>query len=76
MKHFATWMAYVRETVKNQSIDLKFIASGANSADIFMKGLGKTKTQQHFARLSAMRWCQGLPSASQGVNDRMVSQDP
>ena len=59
-------MAYVRETVKNQSIDLKFIASGANCADIFMKGLGKTKTQQHLARLSAMRWCQGLPSASQG----------
>ena len=25
-KHFATRMAYVRETVKNQSIDLKFIA--------------------------------------------------
>ena len=54
-KHFATRMAYVRETVKNQSIDLKFIASGDNCADIFTKGLGKTKTQQHLARLSAMR---------------------
>ena len=71
---FATRMAYVRETVKNQSIDLKFIASGDNCADNFKKGLGKTKTQQHLARLSAMR-CQGLPSASQGGNDRRVSYD-
>ena len=54
-KHFATRMAYVRATVKNQSIDLKFFASGDNCADIFTKGLGKTKTQQHLARLSAMR---------------------
>ena len=43
-KHFATRMAYVRETVKNQSIYLKFIASGDNCADIFTKGLGKRKT--------------------------------
>ena len=75
-KHFATRMAYVRETVKNQSIDLKFIASGDNCADIFMKGLGKTKTQQHLARLSAMRWYQGLPSCSQGGNDQIMSHDP
>ena len=75
-KHFATRMAYVRETVKNQSIYLNVIASGENCADIFTKGLGKTKTQQHLAWLSAMRGCQGLPSASQGANDRMVSHDP
>ena len=80
-KHFATRMAsgrigYVRETVKNQSIDLKFIASGDNCADILTKGLGKTKTQQHLARLSAMRGCQDLPSASQGGNDQMMSHDP
>ena len=75
-KHSATRMAYVRETVKNQPIDLKFIASGDNCADIFTKGLGKTKTQQHLARLSAMRGCQGLPFASQGGNDRMMSHDP
>ena len=43
-KHVATRMAFVRETVKNQSIDLKFIASGDNCADIFTNGLGKTKT--------------------------------
>ena len=54
-KHFATRMAYVRKTVKNQSIDLKFIASGDNCADIFTKGLGESKTQQHLARLSAKR---------------------
>ena len=53
-KHFATQMAYVRETVKKQSIDLKFIASGDNCADIFTKGLGRTKTQHHLARLSAV----------------------
>ena len=75
-KHFATRMAYVRETVKNQSIDLKFVASGDNCSDIFTKGLGKTKTQQHLARLSAMRGCQGLPSASQGGNDQMMSHNP
>ena len=75
-KHFATRMAYVRETVKNQSIDLKFIASGDNCADIFTKGLGKTKMQQHLARLSAMRGYQGLPSASQSGNDQMMSHDP
>ena len=75
-KHFATRMAYVRETVKNQSIDLKFIASGDNCADIFTKGLGKTKTQQHLARLSAMRGYQGLPSASQGGNDQMIATTP
>ena len=75
-KHFATRMAYVREIVKNQSIDLKFIASGDNCADIFTKGLGKTKTQQHLARLSAKRGCQGLPSASQGGNDQLMSDDP
>ena len=69
-------MAYVRETVKNQSIDLKFIAGGDNCADIFTKGLGETKTQQHLARLSAMRGYQGLPSTSQGGNDQMMSQDP
>ena len=74
-KHFATRMAYVRETVKNQSIDLNFIASGENCADIFTKGLGKTKTQQHLARLSTKRGCQGLTSASQGGNDQMVSHD-
>ena len=54
-QHFATRMAYVRETVRNQSINLKFIASGEICADIFTKGLGKTKTQQHLARLSSMR---------------------
>ena len=75
-KHFATQIAYLRETVKNQSIDLKFIASGDNCADIFTKGLGRTKTQQHLARLSAMRGYQGLPSASQGGNDQMMSHDP
>ena len=66
----------MRETVKNQSIDLKFIASGDNCADIFTKGLGKTKTQQHLTRQSAMRGYQGLPSASQGENDQMMSHDP
>ena len=75
-KHFATRMANVRKTVKNQSNDLKFNASGDNCADIFTKGLGKTKTQQHFAWLSAMRCCQRLPSASQGGNDWMVNHDP
>ena len=75
-KHFATRMAYVRETMKNQSIDLKFIASGDSCTDIFTKGLGKTKAQQHLARLSAMRGCQGVPSASQGGNDQMMSHDP
>ena len=75
-KHFATRMAYLRETVKNQSVDLKFIASCDNCADIFTKGLGKTRSQQHLGRLSAMRGCQSLPSASEGGNDRMVSHDP
>ena len=75
-KHFATRMAYVRETVKNQSIDLKFIASGDKCAEIFTKGLGETKTQQHLARLSAMRGYQGLSSTSQGGNHQMMSQDP
>ena len=75
-KHFATRMAYVRETVMYHSINLKFTASGDSCADIFTKGLGKTKTQQNLARLSAMRGCQGLPSASQGRNDRIVSHDP
>ena len=74
-KHFATRMAHVRETVKNQSINLEFKASGENCADIFTKGLGKTKSQQHLARLSAMQGCQGLPSASQGGSDRMLSHD-
>ena len=74
-KHIATRTAFVRETVKNESIDLKFIATGENWADILTKGLGKTKTRQHLARLSAMRGCQGLPSASQGGNGRTVSHD-
>ena len=74
--YFATRMANVRETVKNQSINLKFVTSAEKSADMFMKGLGKTKTQQHLARLSAMRGCQGLPSASQGGNDQKVNHDP
>ena len=39
-KDFATQTAYVRDMMKNQSIDLKFIASGDNCADIFTKGLG------------------------------------
>ena len=39
-KDFATRTAYVRDMMKNQSIDLKFIASGDNCADIFTKGLG------------------------------------
>ena len=51
-KHFLTRMTYVRETVKNQSSDLKFIASGDNCADISTKGQSKTKTQQHFACVS------------------------
>ena len=75
-KHFATRMAYVRETIQMQSINLKFIGSGDNCADIFTKGLGKTKTQHHLARLSAMRGFQGLPSASQGGIDQMMSGDP
>ena len=74
-KHIANRMAFVRETVKNESIDLKFIVTGETWADILTKGLGETKTQQHLARLSAMQGCQDLPSASQGGNGRMVSHD-
>ena len=51
MKHFATRMVYVRETVKNQSIDLKFITRGDNYADIFTKGLGKAGVSRFAIRL-------------------------
>ena len=44
----------------------KLKASGSNWAYISTKGVGKTKTQNHFDRLSAMPGCHGLPSASQG----------
>ena len=50
-KLFAKRMAYVRETVKNQSIGLKNFASGDSCAVIFTKPLDKTKTQHHFAGL-------------------------
>ena len=66
----------VNRTYCPKPIDLKFTASGSNCADNFTKRLGKTKTQQHFPRLSAMRGCQGLPDVSQGGNGRMVSYDP
>jgi hypothetical protein len=75
-KHFATRMAYVRATIQKRSTSLKFIGSGDNCADIFNKRLGETKTQHHLARLSAMRGFQGLPSASQGGIDQMMSGDP
>ena len=68
-KHFGTRMAYLWETVKNQSIHLKFIASGDNCADIFTKRLGRTKTQQRLARLAI----HGFPSTLQGGTDGMVS---
>lgn len=59
-KHFATRLAFIKDTVRNKSnrIELTFVPSAQNQADIFTKGLGKTKTAQHLEGLSAMRGCQ------------------
>ena len=51
-KHFASRMVYVRETVKNQSIDLKIIASDDNCTDFFRNGLGKTQRSRFGIRLA------------------------
>ena len=75
-KHYATRMAYVRETIKAGAIDIQYVPSEENSADIFTKGLGKTKTLHHLARLTAKRGCQDLPSASQGGNRKVMQQRP
>ena len=75
-KYFAFRKAYVRETVKKQLFDLKFIASGGNCPYIFTTELVKTKMQHHLARLSPMRGRQCVPSVSQSGTDRMISLDP
>ena len=48
-KHFATRQAFLRDTVKcrEHGIDLKFVSSADNMADLFTEGLGRLKTIQH-----------------------------
>ncbi len=59
-KHFATRLAFVRDILQDErrGIQLNFVATADNQADLFTKGLGKTKTQQHLQQLSAKRGCQ------------------
>ena len=59
-KHFATRLAFVRDILQNETraIKLDFVATNDNQADLFTKGLGKTKTQQHLQQLSAKWGCQ------------------
>ena len=62
MKHFATRLAFLKDTVKCQEhgFDLKFFSSADNMAELFTKGLGRLKTIQHTKRLSAKRGVSGL----------------
>ena len=59
-KHFATRVAFLKDTVKcrEHGIDLKFVSSADNMADLFTKGLGRLKTIEHTKGLSAERGCQ------------------
>ena len=59
-KHFATRLAFVRDIMKDETrgIKLDFVATTDNPADLFTKGLVKTKNQHHLHRLSAKWGCQ------------------
>ena len=48
------------KTRKAGAFVIQYIPSGENRADIFTKGLGKTKTLHHLARLTAKRGYQDL----------------
>ena len=52
-KHFATRLAFVRDILQDErrGIKLDFVATADNRADVFKKGLVKTKMQQHLQRL-------------------------
>ena len=54
-KHFATRLAFLKDTVKcrEHGIDLKFVSSADNIADLFTKGMGRLKTIEHTKGLSA-----------------------
>ena len=43
---------------KKRGMKLDFVAAAHNEADLFTKGLGKTKTQQNLQQLSTQRECQ------------------
>ncbi len=59
-KHFATRYPFVRDIFEDErrGIKLDFVATADNQADLFAKGLGKTKAQQFLEQLSAKRGCQ------------------
>ena len=72
-KHFATRLAFLKDTVKCSvhRIDLKFVPSADNMADLLTKGLGRIKTIQHTKGLSAKRGCQVQMAASRPA-DRLT----
>ena len=52
-KHFATRLEFVKESVKD--IELDYVASADNMADLLTKGLGRSETERHRDQLSAKR---------------------
>ena len=59
-EYSATRLAFLKDTIKcrEHGIDLKFVSSEDNMADLFTNGLGRLKTIQHTKGLSAKRGCQ------------------
>lgn len=43
MKHVAVKYDFIRDTIKSGSIQLEYIPTGEQTADIMTKGLGKTQ---------------------------------
>ena len=74
-KHYATRMAYVRETIKAGAINIQYVPSGENRAVICTKDLGKTKTLHHLARLTATRGYEDLQFASQGMSKLLIEKE-
>ncbi len=59
-KHFATRLGFVRDVLQTErpGIELDFVTTADNQADLITEGLGKTETKKHFQQLSAKRGCQ------------------
>ena len=76
------WFAEVSFTVnikyKNRkagAIVIQYIPNGENRVDVFTKGLGKTKTLHHLARLTAKRGYQDLQFASQDMSGLLIENE-
>ena len=64
-KHFATRVHFVRDvSVVQKEVQICYISTTENVADVFTKSLGKAKHQTHRERLLAKRGFQGSPVKS------------